>query len=41
MLPLGQSGPSDSHHKALLVCFNLAFLSPVSLLVRASFLDLV
>ena len=29
MLPLGQSGPSDSHHKALLVCFNLAFLLPV------------
>jgi hypothetical protein len=29
MLPWGHSGPSDSHHKALLVCFNLAFLWPV------------
>ena len=26
VLPWGHSGPSDSHHKALLVCFNLAFL---------------
>ena len=29
VLPWGHSGPSDSHHKALLVCFNLAFLWPV------------
>ena len=37
----GHSGPSDSHHKALIVCFTLAFLWPVYLFVLASFLDLV